>query len=91
MQKWEKFPDVFGVSTRDIDRLRDTLVDHNLCDVCMESTSLDRIPIGNILSVDFSLKLVNPYFIKQLASFFSVLNELCILRMNHINALLWQR
>lgn len=32
----------------------------------MESTSTYWIPIGNILSVDLSLKLVNPYFIKQL-------------------------
>lgn len=62
----EKFSDVFGVSTRDINRLRDTLVEYNVCEVCMESTSIYWIPIWNILSVDLSLKLVNPYFIKQL-------------------------
>lgn len=62
----EKISDVFGVSTREITRLRDTLVTHSVCEVCMESTSIYWIPIWNILSVDLSLKLVNPYFIKQL-------------------------
>lgn len=62
----EKFSDVFGVSTREITRLRDILVSYSVCEVCMESTSIYWIPIWNILSVDLSLKLVNPYFIKQL-------------------------
>lgn len=62
----EKFSDVFGVSTREITRLRDILVSYGVCEVCMESTSIYWIPIWNILSVDLSLKLVNPYFIKQL-------------------------
>lgn len=41
----EKFSDVFGVSTHEITRLRDTLVSHSVCEVCMESTSIYWIPI----------------------------------------------
>lgn len=56
----------FGVLTPELDKLRDLLVSHHVCEVALESTSIYWIPIWNILSVDFSLKLVNPYFIKQL-------------------------
>lgn len=52
--------------TPELDKLRDLLVSHHVCEVALESTSIYWIPIWNILSVDFSLKLVNPYFIKQL-------------------------
>ena len=61
-----KIESVFGVLTRELDKLRDLLVSHHVCEVALESTSIYWIPIWNILSVDFSLKLVNPYFIKQL-------------------------
>jgi transposase len=61
-----KIESVFGVLTPELDKLRDLLVSHHVCEVALESTSIYWIPIWNILSVDFSLKLVNPYFIKQL-------------------------
>ena len=61
-----KIESVFGVLTPELDKLRDLLVSHHVCEVTLESTSIYWIPIWNILSVDFSLKLVNPYFIKQL-------------------------
>lgn len=61
-----KIESVFGVLTPELDKLRDSLVSHHVCEVALESTSIYWIPIWNILSVDFSLKLVNPYFIKQL-------------------------
>jgi len=56
----------FGTLTPDLDKLRDTLVSHDCCRVALESTSIYWMPINRILATDFSLKLANPYFIKQL-------------------------
>lgn len=62
----EKIEEVFGTLTPDLDRLRDVLVSHGVGQVAMESTSIYWIPIWRILESDFDVKLVNPYFIKQL-------------------------
>jgi transposase len=62
----EKVQEKFGVLTPDLDSLRDLLVFHCVGEVCMESTSIYWMPIWRVLENDFSLKLVNPYFIKQL-------------------------
>ena len=62
----EKFEEKFGVLTPDIDHLRDLLVHHCVGEVAMESTSIYWIPIWRVLCSDFDVKLVNPYFIKQL-------------------------
>lgn len=61
-----KIDSVFGVLTPELDKLRDLLVSHHVCEVALESTSIYWIPVWNLLSVDFPVKLVNPYFIKQL-------------------------
>ena len=50
-----KIESVFGVLTPELDKLRDLLVSHHVCEVALESTSIYWIPIWNILSVDFSL------------------------------------
>ena len=42
------------------------LVHHCVGEVAMESTSIYWIPIWRVLCNDFDVKLVNPYFIKQL-------------------------
>jgi hypothetical protein len=39
---------------------------HGVTDVTMESTAVYWIPIWRLLDAHFRLKLVNPYFIKQL-------------------------
>jgi transposase len=65
-EKGEKIEEVFGTLTPDLDRLRDTLVFHNVCKVAMKSTSIYRIPVWRVLDPDFEVKLVNPYFIRQL-------------------------
>ena len=39
---------------------------HHVSEVSMESTSIYWIPIWRVLSPHFTLRLVNPYFIKQL-------------------------
>lgn len=56
----------FGTLTPELTALRDTLVSHGCGRVAMESTSIYWMPVWHVLSSDFSLKLANPYFIKQL-------------------------
>ena len=60
------FQDKIGVLTPDLERLVDVLHEHGAAEVCMESTSIYWMPVWRILEPYFSLKLVNPYFIKQL-------------------------
>jgi transposase len=52
--------------TSGLTNLRDQLVEHGCGKVAMESTSIYWIPVWRVLQSDFSLKLANPYFIKQL-------------------------
>ena len=56
----------FGILTPELIALRDTLVSHGCSRVAMESTSIYWMPVWHIFTSDFSLKLTNPYFIKQL-------------------------
>ena len=60
------FQDKIGVLTPDLERLVDVLHEHDATEVCMESTSIYWMPVWRILEPYFSLKLVNPYFIRQL-------------------------
>jgi transposase len=62
----ERIEEVFGTVTPELDRLRDLLVEQNVGKVAMESTSVYWIPIWRVLDPDFDIKLVNPYFIRQL-------------------------
>lgn len=62
----EKIEERFGTLTPELNRLRETLLLHSVEEVAMESTSIYWIPVWNMLVNDFELKLVNPYFIKQL-------------------------
>lgn len=56
----------YGTLTPDLTALRDTLVERGCGRIAMESTSIYWMPIWHVLEADFSLKLANPYFIKQL-------------------------
>ena len=60
------FQDKIGVLTPELERVVDVLHEHGATEVCMESTSIYWMPVWRILEPYFSLKLVNPYFIKQL-------------------------
>jgi len=60
------FEQRFGTLTPELTALRDTLVSYGCGRVAMESTSIYWMPVWHVLSSDFSLKLTNPYFIKQL-------------------------
>lgn len=62
----EKIEKVFGVLTPELDAMRDMMVSHDVGEVAMESTSVYWIPVWRVLEADFDLKLVNPYFIRQL-------------------------
>lgn len=57
---------VFGVLTFQLQQMRDLLQAHQVSEVSMESTSVYWIPIWRVLAPHFHLRLVNPYFIKQL-------------------------
>jgi transposase len=56
----------YGTLTPDLTELRNVLKKHGCSQVAMESTSIYWMPIWRVLQSDFSLKLANPYFIKQL-------------------------
>ena len=60
------FQEKFGVLTPDLERMVGVLHEHEATEVCMESTSIYWMPVWRVLEPYFSLKLVNPYFIKQL-------------------------
>ncbi|MDR1357138.1 MAG: IS110 family transposase, partial [Tannerellaceae bacterium] len=62
----EKIQEKFGVLTSELNSLRDLLVSRSVGEVAMESTSIYWMPIWRFLEGNFDLKLVNPYFIKQL-------------------------
>lgn len=65
-EEGELIEKVFGVLTFQLQQMRDLLLAHHVDEVSMESTSVYRIPIWRILTPHFHLRLVNPYFIKQL-------------------------
>jgi len=56
----------FSTLTPDIEKMRDLILTHQVSEVAMESTGIYWIPVWRILEGYFILKLVNPYFIKQL-------------------------
>ena len=57
---------VFGVLTFQLEDMRRLMQSYGVVDVTMESTSVYWIPIWRVLEPHFRLKLVNPYFIRQL-------------------------
>ena len=62
----EIFEQVFGVLTTQLEEMRDLMLKYNVQEVGMESTSVYWIPVWRVLESHFELKLINPYFIKQL-------------------------
>ena len=61
------FQEKFGVLTPDLEKLAAKLQELDVGEVCMESTSIYWIPVWRVLEpYVMELKLVNPYFIKQL-------------------------
>ena len=62
----EIFEKKYGVLTNQLEEMRDLMLTHHVHEVGMESTSVYWIPVWRILEPHFKLKLINPYFIKQL-------------------------
>ena len=61
------FQGKFGVLTPELEQLAAVLQEHDVSEVCMESTSIYWMPVWRVLEPYVAeLKLVNPYFIKQL-------------------------
>jgi len=56
----------FTSLTIDITLMRDLMKEHYVKEVGMESTGIYWIPVWRILQGHFELKLINPWFIKQL-------------------------
>lgn len=56
----------FSTLTVEIESMRDLMKEHGVEEAGMESTGVYWIPIWRILQGHFDLKLINPYFIKQL-------------------------
>lgn len=56
----------FSTLTVDVESMRDLMKEHGVEEVGMESTGVYWIPIWRILQGHFDLKLINPYFLKQL-------------------------
>ena len=65
-EQGKKTEEKFGVTTREIKRMGLVMQSLYVSDVCMESTSVCRMPIWRLLEHDFQLHLVNPLFLKQL-------------------------
>lgn len=57
---------VFGVLTCQLQEMRDLMLTHHVEEAGMESTSVYWIPVWRVLEPHFKLKLINPYFIRQL-------------------------
>ena len=56
----------FSTLTPDIEAIRELLLREGVKEVAMESTGIYWIPVWRILEDHFEIKLVNPYYIKQI-------------------------
>lgn len=56
----------FGTLTAEVEEMRNLIKAEQVEDLAMESTGIYWIPIWRILQGQVEMKLVNPYFIKQL-------------------------
>jgi transposase len=61
----QKYIGEFSTLTPDIEALRELLIKEGVKEVAMESTGIYWIPVWRILEDHFEMKLVNPYYIKQ--------------------------
>ncbi|MBD5356849.1 MAG: IS110 family transposase [Bacteroides sp.] len=60
------FEKTYGVLTPDLRQMCNDMMDRGVTEAAMESTAVYWIPVWNELCESVELKLVNPYFIKQL-------------------------
>lgn len=60
------FEKVYGTLTQDLQKMCDDMVAYSVEEAAMESTANYWVPVWNALCGSMSLKLANPFFIKQL-------------------------
>ncbi len=60
------FENVYGTLTPDLQLICSDMLSQGVTEAAMESTATYWVPVWNALCDSMSLKLVNPYFIKQL-------------------------
>ena len=60
------FEKTYGVLTPELRQMCKDMTDRGVTEAAMESTAVYWVPVWNELSGSMDLKLVNPYFIKQL-------------------------
>ncbi len=60
------FQKTYGVLTPELRQMCDEMVSYGVKEAAMESTAVYWVPVWNALCGSMELKLVNPYFIKQL-------------------------
>lgn len=60
------FQEKYGVLTPELEQMLAKMLEYHVEEVCMESTSIYWMPVWRVLENYVNLKLVNPYFIKQL-------------------------
>ena len=60
------FEKTYGVLTPDLRQMCQDMVERGVSEAAMESTAVYWVPVWNELCESMELKLVNPYFIKQL-------------------------
>lgn len=60
------FEKTYGVLTPDLRQMCQDMVERGVSEAAMESTAVYWVPVWNELCGSMELKLVNPYFIKQL-------------------------
>ena len=61
------YRDKFGVLTPELERMAGIMQEYGVDEACMESTSIYWMPVWRVLEPYVSLKLVNPFFIRQLS------------------------
>lgn len=60
------FQSKYGVLTTELEQLAGVMVEYGVEEAAMESTSIYWMPVWRVLEPYFPLRLVNPFFIKQL-------------------------
>lgn len=60
------FQNTYGVLTPELRQMRKDMLGHGVTECAMESTAVYWVPVWNELCGSMELKLVNPYFIRQL-------------------------
>ena len=60
------FEKTYGVLTPELRQMRKDMVERGVTEAAMESTAVYWVPVWNELCESMELKLVNPYFIRQL-------------------------